>query len=656
MVLWRLWFIRFSLKEIIGNWVFWLVLITGFAIIIRSIPGWTNAAWGCDFGIYLSLTKDVALHGEFFPDYFGWGTNYNYFPVLYAVNAFAHWVTGIDIVVLMPKLTPVFGGLSVLVFYFVVYELFKDRRIALLSSLFLAVLPFHVYQTSHASPLTMGHFFMILSLYFFIKFRQKNVYFVPLIVSTLLLIMSHHLTTYFYLISLIFIILLENTRNMRWTVHLKKDFFYTFITSVLIFSYWAFVATPIYEGVMKKGVKIGGFELGSNFTIILFFVLFFSIFVFIKMIWKMNKFLDNIEYQNYPSWILSILNIFRRLNPFAKKKYPSTRSRFLIFVITFVIIGSSLIFFTVFKLPWTNFSFTWFSNLYSIPLVLSFCFGAAGFRFTAVVKNGSFVRGWIVALVASFVFALATDSTVFFPHRHFEYIMAPLSIMMAYGVFGLFINFKTGRIPEKIGKFIDFLNKDSKKKKHILTRKQVIFIVIIVILFSTNALSVYPVHRSLEQSDERITVQNIYTLDWMEKNVDKNHSLVVSDHRLERMAEAYSFNTSQDEILLLWSSENISDCINELYGIGKNYTRITHIVIDDIMKNDIVHVGFRKEGINLSYESYHKFSNKSNPVFNLIYTNASIGKNTVTNEPIHWTEVYKVNWTYLEKQYMLDKK
>ncbi len=42
-----------KLRELIRNWVFWVIIITIAAIIIRSIPAWTNAAWGCDFGIYL---------------------------------------------------------------------------------------------------------------------------------------------------------------------------------------------------------------------------------------------------------------------------------------------------------------------------------------------------------------------------------------------------------------------------------------------------------------------------------------------------------------------------------------------------------------------------------------------------------------------------
>ena len=95
-------------KGLLKNWVFWLIVITGVAIILRSIPAWTNAAWGCDFGIYLGLSnRFVESGGQWYNPYSGWGTSYNYFPVLYAITGFAHWVTGIDVVTLMPKLVPI---------------------------------------------------------------------------------------------------------------------------------------------------------------------------------------------------------------------------------------------------------------------------------------------------------------------------------------------------------------------------------------------------------------------------------------------------------------------------------------------------------------------------------------------------------------------
>ena len=102
-------------RKLAKNWIFWLLVITGIAIIIRSLPAWTNTAWGCDFGIYYGLTNSFIETKELFNEYVGWGNSYQYFPVLYAATGIAHWITGIDVLVLMPKLAPIFGGLAVLV-------------------------------------------------------------------------------------------------------------------------------------------------------------------------------------------------------------------------------------------------------------------------------------------------------------------------------------------------------------------------------------------------------------------------------------------------------------------------------------------------------------------------------------------------------------
>ena len=123
---------RVSIRKLAKNWLFWLLIITGVAIILRSLPAWTNAAWGCDFGIYYGLTKSFVESGELFNTYSGWGGSYQYFPVLYAITGFAHWITGLDVIVIMPKIIPIFGGLSVLVFYFFVNELLGDKKMVVL--------------------------------------------------------------------------------------------------------------------------------------------------------------------------------------------------------------------------------------------------------------------------------------------------------------------------------------------------------------------------------------------------------------------------------------------------------------------------------------------------------------------------------------------
>ncbi|KYK20079.1 hypothetical protein AYK24_04135 [Thermoplasmatales archaeon SG8-52-4] len=637
-----------KLKLLIKNWIFWLILITGLAIIIRSIPAWLNVAWGCDFGIYYGITKSVAQSGVIFPSYIGWGSSYNYFPVLYSVNAFLSWITGIEVLTLMPKVTPIFGGLAVLVFYFFINQLIENKKIALLCTLFFAFMPFHVYQTSHASPLTMGHFFMMLSFYIFLKFRKNTLYIIPLIVSTLLLIMSHHLSTYFYLISLVGIVFVENVCSNKDTSTLNKDIIYIVITSFFVFSYWAFVAKTVYENFIS-GFSIGGIRFDPIFIILIFYVFLAFLFLFaVKKIRKLNSYMSK-NFENDKSFFKKLLMLFY---PFIKKKWPSRRSRIVLFILVLFVILGAMFLFTNLNMPWVGFAFTYLSIIYALPLVIAIAFGVAGARYTWFIKNGIFIRGWLIALLLSFVFMLITNNTTIFPHRHLEYIMAPLAILVVYGIGGFFSDPFYEGLLKKLKSKKDIIVSYKTGKIKIPQKNRLIFISVILILIISLASTTYAVHKALNASDERITAEAIYTIEWMSENLEKNNSMIASDHRLARMAEAEGFNTTKDETIEIWEAESLDEFIFELIGTGKNHSRITHIIIDDIMKNDVVHVhfGLIKYMTNETWTAaYDKFQKEP---FEIVYRNETINVDPITLEPIHWAEVYKVNWTYIEEIYL----
>jgi hypothetical protein len=230
--------------------------------------------------------------------------------------------------------------------------------------------------------------------------------------------------------------------------------------------------------------------------------------------------------------------------------------------------------------------------------------------------------------------------------------MAPLAILIVYGIGGIFSDpFYKGLIT-KIKNKKDVIVSYANGKIKIPQKSRVIQFAIMVILIVLLASTTYSVHKALNASDERITAEAIYTIEWMSENIDKNNSMIASDHRLARMAEAEGINTTKDETIELWESENLDEFIYELIGTGKNHSRITHVVIDDIMKNDVVHVhfGLIKYMTNDTWTAaYDKFKNQP---FEIIYRNESIDVNPITLEPVHWAEVYKINWTYIEEIYL----
>jgi hypothetical protein len=592
------------------SWYFWLFLITGLAIVVRSFPAWMNAAWGGDFGIYYGLTSRFVENQQIFNEYNGWGGMYNYFPVLYIFSALGHWITGIDLLWVMPKIAPIFGGLTILIFYFIVYELTKRRDLALLSSLFLAVIPFHVYQTSHAAPLTMGHFFMMLSTYLFLKYMNEKKYLIPLLTSTVFLIMSHHLTTYFFLITIFFIVVIKSIRiDLR---RIYRDVAYVTVASALTFSYWVFIATPVFSTFMNKGLSIS-----SYLVILLFYVSLFGLLLGIDTVKK-----------NTPSW-MHHLKKTRMFDP----AYSRTRA-LVYFAAGFVFILSAEIMFLFVNFPVSGIRMKPLSILYSIPMLLFIGFGCLGVEYLKEVKNRWFFQAWLCAILSSFIYSLVTVNTTLFPDRHVEYLTVPACLFAAVGVL-YFFRYREHKVSLSL------------KKQLSSPSIQVLFVLVVFGLVFSNAVAVYPVYTSLEWMDESIPNETANAIDWIQNNLDRNTTMVATDLRLSKMMWAEGINATFEGTNNTWTCDTWVGCVAD-FDAKENNPRASHVLIDDVMRDMSVNVQVL-QSVYMTNESYLKF--KQEP-FELVYRNATVNQD---NEEVHWAEVYSVNWTFIDQHLMVKK-
>jgi hypothetical protein len=592
------------------SWYFWLFVITGIAIAVRSIPAWMNAAWGGDFGIYYGLTSRFVENQQIFNEYNGWGGMYNYFPVLYIFSAAGHWITGVDLLWVMPKIAPIFGGLTVFIFYFIVYDLTKRRDLALVSSLFLAVIPFHVYQTSHAAPLTMGHFFMMLSLYLFIKYSGKTKYLVPLLVSTVFLIMSHHLTTYFFLVTLLFIVIMKSLQvNLR---SLYREIAYVTFASTVAFGYWIFVATPVFSTFMNHGLSVS-----SYLVIVLYYAGLFGCLFGIAAVKK-----------NPPSWVHTLQKRF------SIKSASSRKRATLYFIAGFVFIFSAEIVFLFVNFPVSGMRMRPLSILYSLPMLLFIGFGCFGVEYLKNIKNRWFFQAWLLAILSSFIYSLVTVNTTLFPDRHVEYLTVPACLFAALGVFSFFKN-RSYKVTVSL------------KKQIPSPSIQVFFVLVVFGLVFSNAVAVYPVYTSMEWMDESIPNETAKAIEWITNNLDKNTTMIATDLRLSKMIWAEGINATFEQTNRTWTGETWVDCVAE-FKEKENYPRVTYVLIDDVMRETSVNIRVL-QSVYMTNASYLKFSQEP---FELVYRNVSY---TPEFEEIHWAEVYQVNWTFIER-YLIVKK
>jgi hypothetical protein len=369
------------------------------------------------------------------------------------------------------------------------------------------------------------------------------------------------------------------------------------------------------------GLCLGSIPISSMMIIIIFYLVFFA--------------------------SLTLIMLKRKLNIFIEKKELNSRKNIMRFALTIALCFIGMGIFTFIKMPWTNMQFTGLTIIFSIPLVVIFGFAVVGFSRMKFIKNGYFIRGWFIAILLSFLYGILNSNWVFYPHRHLEYMMIPLSVMSIYGIRDIFLRIGNNSIIIETVKKLPQIEKvvtNYSSPARLMKKRQVLYLFVVVIIVTTNAVSIYPSHDSLNASYEAITNEDLAVVDWMGENLDKNNCIVASDHRLARIAEAVGFNTTLDNATKLWDSINLTDYLDELMGIEKQYkSRITHIIIDDIMKERVVHVGFA-EIVYITNASYDKFLSEP---FELVYRNATINERM---QEEHWAEVFAVNWTWIEQQ------
>jgi len=596
---------RFSF--IARHWVFWLILITAFAIFLRSLPAWTNAAWGNDFGIYYGLTKEMVESSSLYNPYDGWGGSYQYFPVLYIITSFAHWITGLDVLTLMPKIAPIFGGLTVVILYFLVYELVKKRDVALLSAAFLSVASVHVYQTSHAAPLTMGHFFMLLSLYFFVKYTKNLKFVIPLLFSTILLIMSHHLTTYFYLLSLISIVLFKSFgTDLK---DLRREIIYLSACSAMTFLYWAFVATPVFYDFMGRWGPITQWHI-----IGLFYLFTYGSLLAIHIVKK---------------HVPKLVSLVRRISLKGVEMSHKRALRLFVFSVIALLLLEVVFLFVNFPVSITRTSLL--TIVYSLPLVFFTGLSVMGLEYLRFLENKWFFQGWILAIFVSLIYAVISSMGTLYPDRHIEYIMVPMCLTSAYGLFRFF----EGRV-EKTSRL--HISPKLTPVKHWLP------LLIALVVICSNGVAVYPVKNTvIGIHDEIISEPCINAVKWMNENLDKNDSVVASDLKLSKLLWAEGFNTTFEWTNETWCAEDWMDCVKDL-DHEENHSRVTHVLIDDVMRDNLVGLSLLRN-VYMTDKSYEKFVY---PPFELIYRNATINNDMYE---VRWAEIYEINWTHIEKYY-----
>jgi hypothetical protein len=605
--------------------VFYLLIIFIVAYIIRGIPSWFNWGWGNDFGIYYGLSQSLVDDPQLFKPYSGWGDTYHYFPMLYIIMAGLHWLTGLEVDVLLRVVSPIIGSFSVVLFYFVVKRFRAGDYIPFLAGFLLALNPFHAYQTAHAAPLTVGHLFLVISLLFFLIKDDKDKPWAThaLYIASIMLIMSHHLTTFVYLLIVIGITLFRGLNSKNRPKNFLTDIIYIVFLSAITFAYWAFIATPVFNSFMS-----GGLYLSPSFIVVGFYLLLGLMVVFLELKYRRN-------YKYTP-------RLFSR----------KTELILMGTVILISILIAGLFSVTDFG---TGFTFLKSGILLLIPTLVIYSVAIVGINRVDFTPYGPEVKGIFYPLFGIFIFSIFTWNKVLLPFRFLEYVAYPICILSALG----FIAYL--KLPEKI----EWKKITAKSKWLVVT-----FIAIILVSGGTT----YAVQRMTSRFEESISSQVNDAVIWLEENAPSN-ATVASDHRISNVLWQRGFNTTYDYAYNLWfsTSWNNSGCLDELSGhgtMGFEYGRVDYIMIDSVMARDGVQSNINETPRVINGTFYEKFNHQP---FHQVFEAGSKEKYQATSwlvggggteagdvypyesklstplpDAQNWCRVYEVNWTYIE--------
>lgn len=175
------------------NWI--IIAIVLFALLLRfwrldSYPALNADEAAIGYNAYSLLETGKDEHGNAWPIHFQSFNDYKPGLYFYMVLPFVKILGLTQWAVRIPG--ALLGGLTVFIIYLLVFELFKNRKLAYLSALFLAISPWHIHFSRGGWEVSVSTFFVTLGVWLFVK--SEGVRFKYLVFS----ILSFTLALYTY--------------------------------------------------------------------------------------------------------------------------------------------------------------------------------------------------------------------------------------------------------------------------------------------------------------------------------------------------------------------------------------------------------------------------------------------------------------------------
>ncbi len=490
-----------------------VLLLFGLALVLVFLalePFLSYALFGSDTGEYFRLTSDLLSTGTL-PHgsaYTGWGTAYPDFPGIYLLAGAGAGALGLSAFSALTVLVPVVAVLSVFPLFLLFRRLYPNDTVAILGAAFASVAMPRLFSIAHPAPLALGDFLCVAALWMLVEGRRDARWYLPLSLTAGALVVTHHLSSYFFAVSALGgILLLELWRPGLWSRRFPSRelvFLAGFLTATLAF--WFYGTTSFVSKVLLPsvgpGVGFAGFEALGLVALGLTALL---------LRWRRGR------PRSTRAWV----------------RLPTERS-FVRDMLAIAVIVFALISVVLFvPVPGTGQVTTpaailWFAPVLGLGLL---CAGSR--RVPTAARLGPFALTWTGALGASAAALIAVsaaggwlrlaDATslaaTLSPSRHVEYLMIPI---------GLLVAISAARLVALAG--------DRGGRRAVVAAS-----LGVVVLLAANAAIVYPPQADFGGFEEGLTHDDAALWLWVGIAAPPSWA-VASDHRLSSMIFGFDGN------------------------------------------------------------------------------------------------------------------
>ncbi len=184
------------IKLVITNWIFIVIILLAFILRfwkLDTYPALNADEAAIGYNAYSLIQTGKDEHGNSWPIHFQSFNDYKPGLYFYMVLPFVKAIGLNEWAVRIPG--AFIGGLTVLTIYLLVLELFKNKKFALISGLFLAVSPWHIHFSRGGWEVNVATFFITLGVWLWVKSANNKLaikYLVLSIVSFVAALYTYH--------------------------------------------------------------------------------------------------------------------------------------------------------------------------------------------------------------------------------------------------------------------------------------------------------------------------------------------------------------------------------------------------------------------------------------------------------------------------------